>query len=80
MLRLSSGLLLLAALLLSAPQARADQFRYILGDEPYWSGEDSGRAAIAAGCYKWNWQQYGWYNVCPVYLHPKAFRYSWLHR
>jgi hypothetical protein len=47
---------------------------YPFGDEPYrlnW-GYDP---AVESGCLKWNWQQYGWDDVCPVYVRPKAYMY-----
>jgi len=47
------------------------------GDEPRWPGFGySYEPAIASGCWKWNWQQYSWYDHCPVYVHPKAYMYS----
>lgn len=46
------------------------------GDGPRWPefgyGDD---AAIASGCWRWNWQQYSWYDHCPVYVRPKAYMY-----
>jgi hypothetical protein len=47
---------------------------YAFGDEPYrlnW-GYDP---AVESGCLKWNWQQYGWNDHCPIYVHPKAYMY-----
>lgn len=47
---------------------------YPFGDEPYtldWGYEPG----IQSGCWKWNWQQYGWEDHCPVYIHPKAYMY-----
>jgi hypothetical protein len=47
---------------------------YPFGDAPYrlnW-GYDPG---IESGCLRWNWQQYGWDDYCPVYFHPKAYMF-----
>ena len=30
---------------------------------------------IDVGCWRWNWYQHAYYNVCPVYPHPKAYMY-----
>ena len=60
------------ALLLSGGAANAGPYPF--GDEPYrlnW-GYDP---AVESGCLKWNWQQYGWDDTCPVYIHPKAHMY-----
>lgn len=63
-----SGAFLLV--LLPANDARA------FGDEPHWPGFGySYEPAIASGCWKWNWQQYSWYDYCPVYVYPKAYMY-----
>jgi hypothetical protein len=45
-------------------------------DGPRWPefGYGDG-AAIASGCLRWNWQQYSWYDHCPVYVRPKAYMY-----
>lgn len=57
--------ILVAALLIPAGRALA------LGDAP----DTSFDPAIDAGCLQWNWYQHAYYNVCPVYLHPKAYMY-----
>jgi hypothetical protein len=44
--------------------------------EPPAPGFYSNEPGIASGCLKWNWQQYSWYDHCPVYVHPKAYMYS----
>jgi hypothetical protein len=44
------------------------------GDEPYLPGLND-EPAITSGCWKWNWQQYSWYDHCPVYVRPKAYMY-----
>jgi hypothetical protein len=47
---------------------------YPYGDEPYrlnWGYDPE----IESGCWKWNWQQHGWDNYCPVYVNPKAYMY-----
>jgi len=49
---------------------------HAFGDEPRWPGFGySYEPAIASGCWKWNWQQYSWYDHCPVYVRPKAYMY-----
>ncbi len=61
-----------SVLLLSANAAYSGTYPF--GDEPYrlnW-GYDP---AVESGCLKWNWQQYGWDDYCPVYIHPKAYMY-----
>jgi hypothetical protein len=56
--------------LLGTDNARA------FGDEPHWPGFGySYEPAIASGCWKWNWQQYSWYDHCPAYVYPKAYMY-----
>jgi len=30
---------------------------------------------VDVGCWRWNWYQHAYYNVCPVYPHPKAYMY-----
>jgi len=30
---------------------------------------------IDVGCWRWNWYQHANYNVCPVYVHPKAYMF-----
>ena len=30
---------------------------------------------IDTGCWRWNWYQHAYYNVCPVYPFPKAYMY-----
>jgi hypothetical protein len=45
---------------------------YPFGDEPYrldWGYDPQ----MEAGCLKWNWQLYQWQDICPVYVHPKAY-------
>lgn len=57
--------------LLSSP---AYSGSYPFGDEPYrlnWGYDPE----IQSGCLRWNWQQYGWDDYCPVYVHPKAYMY-----
>jgi hypothetical protein len=47
---------------------------YPFGDQPYrlnWGYDPE----IQSGCWKWNWQQYGWDDYCPSYIHPKAYMY-----
>ena len=64
-----SGAFLLVLLPVNGAQA--------FGDEPRWPGFGYGyEPAIASGCWKWNWQQYSWYDHCPAYVHPKAYMYS----
>lgn len=58
------------AVLLGAGDAHA------FGDEPYWPGFGNRyEPAIASGCWRWNWQQYSWYDHCPSYVRPKAYMY-----
>jgi hypothetical protein len=48
---------------------------YPFGDEPYrlnWWGYDPG---VQSGCLRWNWQQYGWDDFCPLYAYPKAYMF-----
>ena len=48
----------------------------IIGDEPFWPGTYAYEPALdQPGCLTWNWQQYAWYNNCPVYVRPKAYLY-----
>lgn len=42
--------------------------------EPGWV-EFNYDPAIASGCLRWNWQQYSYYDHCPVYVRPKAYVY-----
>jgi hypothetical protein len=61
-----------SALLLSSGAANAAPYPF--GDEPYrlnWGDAP----AVESGCLKWNWQQYQWNDICPVYIHPKAYMY-----
>jgi hypothetical protein len=47
---------------------------YPFGDEPYrlnWEYDP----AVQSGCLRWNWQQHGWDDYCPLYIHPKAYIY-----
>jgi len=56
------------------PTRSAHSGTYSFGDEPYrlnWGNDPE----IQSGCWKWNWQQYGWDNFCPVYVNPKAYMY-----
>lgn len=47
-----------------------------IGDEPFWPGTYAYEPALnQPGCLTWNWQQYAWYNNCPVYVRPKAYLY-----
>ncbi|EGP07240.1 hypothetical protein CSIRO_2968 [Bradyrhizobiaceae bacterium SG-6C] len=47
-----------------------------IGDEPFWPGTYAYEPALdQPGCLTWNWQQYAWYNNCPVYARPKAYMY-----
>jgi hypothetical protein len=57
--------ILVAALLIPAGRA------FAWGDAPSRQFD----SAIDASCWKWNWYQHAYYNVCPVYLHPKAYMY-----
>lgn len=48
----------------------------VIGDEPFWPGTYAYEPALnQPGCLTWNWQQYAWYNNCPVYVRPKAYLY-----
>jgi len=61
-----------SALLLSGKGAYSGPYPF--GDEPYrlnWGYDPE----IDSGCWKWNWQQHGWDNHCPVYLSPKVYLY-----
>lgn len=47
---------------------------YPFGDEPYtldWRPHPQ----IEAGCWKWNWQESLYNDLCPVYVHPKAYMF-----
>ncbi|MFZ5734795.1 MAG: hypothetical protein ACOY4O_18840 [Pseudomonadota bacterium] len=46
-----------------------------IGDQPYWPAPYNWEPAIQSGCWKWNWQQFNWYDHCPVYVRPKAYMY-----
>jgi hypothetical protein len=56
---------LAAAMLAPATSARA------FGDYP----NDYFVPGIDVGCWRWNWYQHAYYNVCPVYPSPKAYMY-----
>lgn len=57
--------------------ASADK-TFAIGDPPYWSGTYAYEPALdQPGCLIWNWQQYSWYNNCPVYVRPKAIMYPY---
>src|SRR4051794_38421199 len=60
-----------SAVLLSSSAASS----YPFGDEPYWLDWGPTSLPIQPECVRWNWQQYHWDNLCPVYVHPKAFMY-----
>ena len=47
-----------------------------IGDGPHWPAPYNWEPAIQSGCWKWNWQQYSWYDYCPKYISPKAYIYS----
>lgn len=48
----------------------------VIGGEPFWPGTYAYEPALnEPGCLTWNWQQYAWYNNCPVYVRPKAYMY-----
>jgi hypothetical protein len=67
-------IVVLSAALLSGGAAYAGGAGYVFGDEPYrlnWGYDPD----IQSGCRKWNWQQYGWDDYCPIYFHPKAYMY-----
>jgi hypothetical protein len=59
-------------LVFSATGARSGNYPF--GDEPYRLNWDYD-ADVQSGCLKWNWQQYGWDDYCPVYVRPKAYMY-----
>jgi hypothetical protein len=66
------GIIAFSATLLSGGAGYAGAAGYPFGDEPYrlnW-GYDP---AVESGCLQWNWQQYSWYDHCPIYVHPKAY-------
>jgi hypothetical protein len=68
------GIVAFSAMLVSGGAAYAGGAAYPFGDEPYrlnW-GYDP---AVESGCLQWNWQQYGWNDHCPIYIHPKAYMY-----
>jgi hypothetical protein len=47
-----------------------------IGGEPFWPGTYAYEPALdQPGCLTWNWQEYAWYNNCPVYVRPKAYMY-----
>jgi len=47
---------------------------FAFGDQPYLSGL-ADEPEVTSGCWRWNWQQHGWYDHCPRYVHPKAYMY-----
>jgi hypothetical protein len=51
----------------AVPSGRAHAF----GDVP----DNYFDPAVDVGCWRWNWQQHAFYDVCPVYVHPKAYMY-----
>jgi hypothetical protein len=59
-----------ATVAVCSPATRALAF----GDQPYVPGVEA-EAAVKSGCLRWNWQQYSWYDHCPMYVHPKAYMY-----
>ena len=68
------GIVAFGAVLLLGGAAYAGGSAYPFGDEPYrlnWGYDPE----IQSGCWKWNWQQYGWDDYCPIYIHPKAYMY-----
>jgi len=63
---------LAAVMLVPATGARA------VGDYPREFGDypnDYFVPGIDVGCWRWNWYQHAYYNVCPVYPFPKAIMY-----
>jgi len=61
-------LLTAAACLGAAAPAQA------IGDQPYWPGWYNWEPGIQSGCWKWNWQQFSWYD-CKVLPPPRAYLY-----
>ena len=69
-----AGIFAFSAVLLSGSAVYAGGAAYPFGDEPYrlnWGYDPE----IQSGCWKWNWQQNGWDDHCPIYIHPKAYMY-----
>jgi hypothetical protein len=61
-----------AAFLLSITGA-GNAHPIVIGDEPFWPGTYAYEPVLnQPGCLSWNWQQYAWYNNCPVYVRPTA--------
>lgn len=63
-----------ALLVLSGSDTYAGGPTYAFGDEPYklnWGYDPD----VQSGCQRWNWQQHGWDDHCPVYVHPKVYLY-----
>jgi hypothetical protein len=61
-----------AVVLLSSSGASSGTYPF--GDEPYrlnWGYDPE----VQSGCLRWNWQQHGWDDHCPVYIHPKAYMF-----
>lgn len=86
MLRFFSRMVLLAAAfyLLAAPARAHEQAwfthplePYQLGEPSYWPGTHNWEPGIASGCWRWNWQQRSWYDYCPAYVRPTAFRHRY---
>ncbi len=67
-----TGFGILLILLFSMSTASAGTFA--VGDEPYHLNWNENSEAWS-GCLKWNWQQYSWYDYCPVYAYPWAYMY-----
>ena len=64
-----------AAFLLSVAGATSAH-AVVIGDEPFWPGTYAYEPVLnQLGCLSWNWQQYAWYNNCPVYVRPTAIMY-----
>lgn len=63
---------LAAVVLAPATSARASaEYPRVFGDTP----NDYYVPGIDVGCWRWNWYQHAFYNVCPVYPFPKAYMY-----
>ena len=61
-----------AVMVLSGGSAYAGPYPY--GDEPYrldWGYDPQ----FQSGCLKWNWQQYQWNDLLPIYVQSKAYMY-----
>lgn len=71
---ISKGAALGALLFAFAPTGNAHATT--IGGEPFWPSTYGYEPALnEPGCLTWNWQQYAWYNNCPVYARPKAYMY-----